>query len=453
MITYFEILQTEEKTIEKKAPQVALRSEAVKDIISRPPHWLVRWGVTSVFIVLILVLIASWVIKYPEVIAGPALVKSENPVVVKSSLIAGRITQVEAQDGEMVAEGAPLLSIENALSPEDYRFLSQFLGMLDSIPIKEMNRSQFAPDTTRNYGTLQRGFNELASAFLSLKEFRSRSIDSTRAANLENQIANYERLAQIAMSQVFLARQEMMNAREKYAADQQLYEEGVYAKMDFMQMETQYRDKLSALENAKQAETQHRITLADYQKQYEELKYALGEEERQLTVALQNAKAALQSDLKNWEQSFSLKADKAGKVSALTELFAGRTVQAGEPLVAIVPENQRFYVSTTVPPANFGRVEKGQAVNLKLANYNWQEFGMLKGRVAQVSEVPTELGYRVQIELNEQREGAAANIQLKPEMAATAEIQTQDLRLIERLFYQIKKLFDRDKVSAEESAE
>lgn len=56
-----------------------LRSENVQDILTTPPHWMIRWGNTLIFIILLMVLMMSYFIKYPEFIPAPILVTSQNP--------------------------------------------------------------------------------------------------------------------------------------------------------------------------------------------------------------------------------------------------------------------------------------------------------------------------------------------------------------------------------------
>lgn len=47
-------------------PELEIRSEEVQEIIGRPPHWLVRWGIASFFIVLALIFLSASTIQYPE---------------------------------------------------------------------------------------------------------------------------------------------------------------------------------------------------------------------------------------------------------------------------------------------------------------------------------------------------------------------------------------------------
>jgi len=42
------------------------RSPAFQEIMGKIPPWVIRWGMSVVFVVLILLIFISWVIKYPE---------------------------------------------------------------------------------------------------------------------------------------------------------------------------------------------------------------------------------------------------------------------------------------------------------------------------------------------------------------------------------------------------
>lgn len=55
-----------------------LHSDSVKKILSTSPHWMIRWGNTIVFIVLLLIILMSYFIKYPEYIRAPIIITSQN---------------------------------------------------------------------------------------------------------------------------------------------------------------------------------------------------------------------------------------------------------------------------------------------------------------------------------------------------------------------------------------
>ena len=83
-------------------------------------------------------------------------------------------------------------------------------------------------------------------------------------------------------------------------------------------------------------------------------------------------------------------------------------------------------------------------MNIKLENYSETEFGMLKGKVSHISLTPDiEGSYYIDVSLPQRLiTSYKKEIVFKQEMSGTAEIITEDLRLIERFFYQFKSLMD-----------
>ena len=43
------------------------------------PHWIVRWGIFLLFITIAIILLGSWVFKYPYIITAKIYVTTENP--------------------------------------------------------------------------------------------------------------------------------------------------------------------------------------------------------------------------------------------------------------------------------------------------------------------------------------------------------------------------------------
>jgi len=95
-----------------------------------------------------------------------------------------------------------------------------------------------------------------------------------------------------------------------------------------------------------------------------------------------------------------------------------------------------------IPSANSGKVAIGNKVLIKLDNYQYQEFGIIEGKVKNVSIAPDKQGnYDVYIILPKGlKTSYSKDIIFDKELKGNADIVTQDLRLIERFFYQIRKL-------------
>jgi len=52
------------------------RSDEMQEIIGYVPHWVIRWGVSVIFISLGLILITSMLVKYPDTIVAKALINA-----------------------------------------------------------------------------------------------------------------------------------------------------------------------------------------------------------------------------------------------------------------------------------------------------------------------------------------------------------------------------------------
>ncbi len=51
------------------SPEELIHTEEIQDIISVPPSWLLRWGISIFFGVLALVVAASSLVSYPDVVS------------------------------------------------------------------------------------------------------------------------------------------------------------------------------------------------------------------------------------------------------------------------------------------------------------------------------------------------------------------------------------------------
>jgi len=94
-----------------------------------------------------------------------------------------------------------------------------------------------------------------------------------------------------------------------------------------------------------------------------------------------------------------------------------------------------------LPIFSSGKVKVGQQVNIRLENYPFEQFGLLRGSITSISEIPNENKYFVTIELPQKLITSQNKaIAFKQQLTGTTEIITEDLRLLERFFYQFRRL-------------
>ena len=115
-------------------------------------------------------------------------------------------------------------------------------------------------------------------------------------------------------------------------------------------------------------------------------------------------------------------------------------------MFAIIPTKESGYIGKVKAPAqNSGKIKVGQTVNIRLANYPDREFGIVKGFIIAISLTPDKDGnLLINVSLPKSLETSyKKQIVFRQEMSGTADIVTEDLRLMERLLYQFRDIFKR----------
>jgi hypothetical protein len=55
-----------------------IRSEAVQEILSFVPHWIIRWGITVILFTVAVILAVSWFMSYPDIIPTRITLTTKN---------------------------------------------------------------------------------------------------------------------------------------------------------------------------------------------------------------------------------------------------------------------------------------------------------------------------------------------------------------------------------------
>ena len=92
-----------------------------------------------------------------------------------------------------------------------------------------------------------------------------------------------------------------------------------------------------------------------------------------------------------------------------------------------------------------GKVKVGQKVNIKFVNYPYMEYGIVRGIIKTISLIPIESNYTVEVEFPQ---GLKTNynktLVFTQEMQGSAEIITEDIRLIERFLNPLKAVWKKN---------
>lgn len=174
-----------------------------------------------------------------------------------------------------------------------------------------------------------------------------------------------------------------------------------------------------------------------------DLKQQSTELERIYQLTLHNTTDELNAQIKAWQKNYLLVSPIAGKVNHMGVWSENQNVNVGETVFTIVPTHQDTPKGKALLPVQgAGKVKFGQRVNVRINNFPDQEFGYLIGYLESISSMPTAEGvYVVEVSFpNGMQTNYGKTLPISQQMLGSADIITEDLRLMERFFMPIKKI-------------
>lgn len=147
---------------------IELRSESVQEIMNKPPAWIIRWGITIVFTVLSMVLIASYFIKYPDKILSRVIIMSEQPSEKIYASKDGILEKVFVKNQEKITKGQILANFK---STADFNDIQNLKIILDTFQYNS-NSFNFPIAATQNLrlGEIQSQHTLFERAFIQFRK-------------------------------------------------------------------------------------------------------------------------------------------------------------------------------------------------------------------------------------------------------------------------------------------
>ena len=426
----------------KKLEEIELRSEQVQDILSYVPHWMIRYGNLLFLVLIVLFLSLSFFIKYPDVISAQTLVTTKIPPQKEYAKISSRIEAILVEDNALVTPNTPLAILENTANYKDVFLLKKIIDTikpntksfyfpLDELPIL------FLGPIDNDFAIFENNYTQ----YILNKELQPYSNEAL--AN-KTTLSELRRRLQTSKAQLENNRYELSLKKNKLESNRILYEKGVIAKLEYEDRQIEYAQAQRNFKNFETSISQIRESISNDKTTSKGNKINNTREEIKLLKSVLQSFNQLKNALKNWENSHVLTSKLNGKVSFMNIKNINETVNIGDLVFTIIPNRNLEYVAKLKTPIqNSGKLKIGQKVNISIENYPETEFGFLNGSINHISAIPDNEGfYLVDVELPSYLiTSYKKEIKFKQEMRGSAEIITEDLRLAERFFSQIKDIF------------
>ena len=151
----------------------------------------------------------------------------------------------------------------------------------------------------------------------------------------------------------------------------------------------------------------------------------------------------IKSYLDLWKTKYIISSPANGKLYILPDINDKILISANQSIFKILPTDTIITVTSYIPIQNSGKVKPGQEMLIKLDNYPYEEFGMVKAKIETISYVPINGCYTAKARLyNGLTSTRKIKIIFKQEMSGTGEIITKDNSILSRILYQFYHLIN-----------
>ncbi|MCF2491514.1 HlyD family secretion protein [Dyadobacter sp. CY347] len=424
------------RSLSRVFPEV--HSEEVHEIISRPPNWLVNWGITLFFVLLVMLAFGSWWIRYPDVVMAPfTLTSTDAPrtIVVRTE---GKLTRLLVKDGAQVSKGQAIAYSESTAEHEQILRLADEMEKIEkTIPNRRWSSIQnFSITPYTRIGEVQNDFQTFNQKLTELKSFLAGGFYLQKQKLLIDDQNDLIAMGKIIYEQLVLQDKDYELAKDEFQVQEKLHEGKVISPMEYKREKAKLLSREMPVKNLASSIVQNRSAQTAKQKEMLELENTIQEHKTGFLQSLQT----LKSSIDNWKQRYIITAPVAGKISFSAPWQEQQHLTAGQELMTVEPASSSFQGLIKIPQMNMGKLKEGQTVLIKLDGFPYREYGMVEGELSRLSVTPgkdsTYWGY---IDLpNKLKTRYGRFLPYRNGLKGQAEIITADRRLAERLLSTFK---------------
>lgn len=426
----------------KKDIKLNLRSEEIQEILTTPPSWIVRWGITLIFVFTLILVLLSIIIKYPDFVTAKVIVTTKQPTEKVMARSTGQLNRVFINNRDTVYKEKILAVIKNT---SDYNDVYKLKSIIDTTSFNTIG-FDFPFHLTRKLqlGNITSSFIEFEKSFTNYQLLKNLKPYSNQLIGNKVSLVEIKNRLNSQIEQKELLEKEFLLKKNNFQRQEGLFKKGVISKqelerneLDFIQMQKSINSMAISISQMREAISSANQTLK---------KTSIDEKENQ-TRSLNNliqSYTILKDAIKDWEYKYVLKSSINGVVSFQDVWGENQFINAGNLIFSILPiDTSELVGKLVISSQNAGKVKVGQKVFVKLDNYPYQQYGSLIGKVINYSVSPNDEGnYVVYVSLpNGTKTSYNKKLEFTQELLGNAQIVTEDLSVAERIFYKFREIF------------
>ncbi len=416
------------------------KSDEVQIIIDRMPINGAYKTALITFVLVVLIIILGFIIKYPETVDGRVSVTAQAAPIRLVASSSGKIILL-IKDKQTIENKQTIAYIDNGANYDDIIRLRQFI---DSYSIKQFKIKLSEPF---KIGEITSQYSRFELLYKQYQRFKHKNIYQPIQQSIQEQI-RFDRITLDNLDNEIAFRSKAMKiSLMQHSKDSILFNAKSISEVDFNRRASSILEVKAGYQSLNATRSNILSKIASLQIELSKSKLEESEKEFEIESSLLAAFNDLCAAIKFWEQKYEIISPIDGIVEFSDFWKDNSFIQSGMELFSIIPIQKNLFGEIKIPSYGAGKVKVGQNVNVKLDDYPFDEYGSITGVVSSISKISNTIktqqgemeSYRVLISFPKGLTSSfGVNLETNFETKGTAEIITSPKRLINRLFDNLK---------------
>ncbi len=410
------------------------RSEELEEILGRIPSWPIRWGSALLLFLVLAFLGIAWMVRYPKVVEGKGVLIQEPEPIRLPAPSSGAVKKIRDHSGIPVKKGEPLLFIGNR---EDLRTIREWERKSRDLLQNLQEIKPFPSSPILEEGNIEALEKDRRRTRKAMDAYR-KALERTKQTQREDRIRERIELARkILSSRIKRKKSSKKDLREEHSEllkAEKLFKKGAISQKDLRKRKERFRQKEEELHHLEGIRIRQKMQIKELQQERERIVEKERGKKDKREKALRRALESFLSRIELWKEQHMVRAPTGGRMTELLPLKDGQRVKEGEELLAIIPSPSHYVIRTQLPARAMGEIEPGTAARMELRSLPREEYGVLKGKVTRIADLPEDTKYSVRIGLEKGlRSSSGKRVDPKGRMNGTVELITKKRSLLEKI--------------------
>lgn len=411
-----------------------IHSEDLQEIISKPPSWLLKRGITFIVLTIFMLFGLTFFIRYPEVVPVSMKFNTSSAPKVLTGKVTGNLVKILVKDGTAVDKNTDIAYLESVADHHQVLHLLDKMKQVRSSTIELADLKDIVTPTELELGELQNSYQNFYLAYLNYVAINKEGIYQKRKNFIQNEVKYINEQNHRIQQSFDLQKRELALAEEEYAKYQILAEKKVISQLELQQKEALLLAKRQSIPQTENTIIGNQSSRLSKDKEMSEINNQMFEEEKKFYQSLNT----FISDAENWKKQYVISSPAKGTLIYGDFLQENQLIKIGEELFYVNANKEDYYGEILIPQSKSSKVKVGQEVLIKVQSYPYQEYGYLRGRIDYISDIPIrDSVFFSKVILNRNEKDSV--IKLKPGILADADIITEDQSIIKRIWLNLTK--------------